>query len=207
MKVFIIWRCKMRKTVALFVCVGLACWGSLTMAQVRGAETLDREQIAKMSLSDLSSKVDSYLKDMEQSLESVSRMAKEAQDSKDFQRFQCVNGVLTMMRSIVKMAQQTKVDLAQAVTANDRASAEHQFIKVMIARGKVAELEARAKACGGPGMEAVFEERTITEKEEQGVPMDDVKAGVVEPGFSEAFVSAPPSAIPEGMLPVASPFK
>jgi hypothetical protein len=187
--------------------VGVLLWGALANAQVKGGEILERDQIAKMSPSDISSKAESYLKDMEQALDSVSKMLKEAQDSKDFQRFQCVNGVLTMMKSVVKMAQETKVDLGQAIRANDRASVEHQFIKISIAWGKVVELEARAKACGGPGLEAIFEGKTIREKEEEGVPMDNVKAGVVETGISGGMLMPPPSGIPEGMQPLASPFE
>lgn|GEM_PF-2657578 len=181
------------------ICVPVA------VAQVKGGGTLDREQIAKMSFSEISSTAASYLKDMEQMTESVSNMVREAQDSKDFQRYHCLNGIFTMMKTIMKMVQETKTELRQAINTKDRVGTEHHFIKIFIARGKMAELEARAKGCGGPGMEAVFEGRTETEIVEEGVPTDDIKSGVTEPDFPVGMISPPPSGIPEGMPSPASP--
>lgn len=156
---------------------------------------LKPEELAKMSLEEMQKKADEYIREMNEMVSDVLKMLQSAQDSKDFQGIQCLNQVVGSLKGLVKLSEQNRIGLRQAVISQDRASATHEFVKIAIGRDRVRELHSQAKGCGGPGAELVLEGQPVVERKfEAGLPLYEVRAGLETPE------------VPLEPVPSASPF-
>jgi hypothetical protein len=96
---------------------------------------------------------------VKQSAESVARMRgalkdvlaklEEARSTKDVVKLNCVNEKLTQVKGLLRISEQSDVQLQEAVARKETATAEHEFTKVSIARSKVEQLRAEAEQCIG----------------------------------------------------------
>lgn len=59
------------------------------------------------------------------------------------------NEAITAMKGLVKLSEENFVSLQQAAAEGNRDSVEHEYVKIMIARGKIGELFAQVKTAGG----------------------------------------------------------
>jgi hypothetical protein len=96
---------------------------------------------------------------LKQSADSVTRMRgalkevltklEEARNSKDVVKLNCVNEKLTQIKGLLRISEQSDVQLQESVAKKESGTAEHEFTKVSIARGKVDQLRAEAEECIG----------------------------------------------------------
>lgn len=86
---------------------------------------------------------------MRGSLKEVLTKLEEARNSKDVVKLNCVNEKLTQIKGLLRISEQSDVQLQEAVARKETATAEHEYTKVTIARSKVAQLRAEAEECIG----------------------------------------------------------
>ncbi len=86
---------------------------------------------------------------MRGALKDVLSKLEEARNSKDVVKLNCVNEKLTQMKGLLRISEQSDVQLQESVAKKETATSEHEFTKVSIARGKVEQLRAEAEECIG----------------------------------------------------------
>lgn len=86
---------------------------------------------------------------MRTQLKDVLAKLEEARNSKDVVKLNCVNEKLTQIKGLLRISEQSDVQLQEAVARKETTTAEHEFTKVSIARGKVDQLRAEAEDCIG----------------------------------------------------------
>jgi hypothetical protein len=86
---------------------------------------------------------------MRSSLKDVLGKLEEARSSKDVVKLNCVNEKLTQMKGLLRISEQSDVQLQESVAKRETATSEHEFTKVSIARSKVDQLRAEAEECIG----------------------------------------------------------
>lgn len=86
---------------------------------------------------------------MRGSLKEVLGKLEEARSSKDVVKLNCVNEKLTQIKGLLRISEQSDVQLQEAVARKETATAEHEYTKVTIARSKVEQLRAEAEECIG----------------------------------------------------------
>jgi len=145
---------------------------------------LSPEELAKMDLGEMQTLAEFYLQEMNQLVTDVLEGLSEAQKGNDLPRVQCISGVLSSLKGLVRLSEQNRISLREAAIANDRATAAHEFVKLHVARNRVRELHAQAKGCGGPGVELVFEGTPQVDRKEEGdLPMYSTNVGLDIPAI------------------------
>ncbi len=86
---------------------------------------------------------------MRTALKDVLSKLEEARSSKDVVKLNCVNEKLTQMKGLLRISEQSDVQLQESVAKRETATSEHEYTKVTIARGKVDQLRAEAEECIG----------------------------------------------------------
>ena len=86
---------------------------------------------------------------MRTQLKDVLVKLEEARNSKDVVKLNCVNEKLTQIKGLLRISEQSDIQLQEAVARKEPGTAEHEFTKVSIARSKVAQLRAEAEDCIG----------------------------------------------------------
>ena len=86
---------------------------------------------------------------MRTQLKDVLAKLEEARNSKDVVKLNCVNEKLTQIKGLLRISEQSDIQLQEAVARKETGTAEHEFTKVSIARSKVDQLRAEAEDCIG----------------------------------------------------------
>ena len=86
---------------------------------------------------------------MRGALKDVLQKLEEARNTKDVVKLNCVNEKLTQIKGLLRISEQSDVQLQESVAKKETATAEHEFTKVTIARSKVEQLRAEAEQCIG----------------------------------------------------------
>jgi hypothetical protein len=82
-------------------------------------------------------------------LKDVLAKLEEARATKDVVKLNCVNEKLTQIKGLLRISQASDTALQEAVARKETSSAEHEYMKVSIARSKVEQLRAEAEQCIG----------------------------------------------------------
>lgn len=167
---------------------------SATAQERPGTRVLKPSELKAMSLDVMKSNGDKYLGDMRSLVADVLNGLSEARKSGDPQTVKCVTGALTTVKGLMRLSEQNGIGLQESVIANDRTKAQHEFVKLTIARNKMIELHAQAKGCGGPDAETMFEGDVVLERIfDEDLPVEDARAGLDLPVI---ILSMPPSSSP-----------
>lgn len=86
---------------------------------------------------------------MRAALKDVLAKLEEARNTKDVVKLNCVNEKLTQIKGLLRISEQSDVQLQEAVAKKEAAIAEHEYMKTTIARNKVVQLRAEAEECIG----------------------------------------------------------
>lgn len=132
----------MRRIISLVVCVGLVgsgAWatgaeGKLTPeAKLSGQIAKARKRVAKAK----GLVVEGF------------NTLQRARASGDNGRVQCVNSALTQMKGLLRLADNSILELQEAVSNTDVLAGERNAVKVKIATSKVSDANRRLQACMG----------------------------------------------------------
>jgi hypothetical protein len=186
----------MRATISTIVGLAVLSVAVAAMAEERRptGTQLKPEELKVMSLEQMLDKGDKALGAMKGMTDDVLKSFSDAQDQKDFPRINCIGDTLTTIKGLMRLSEENAMTLKIKVIARDRSGAEHEFVKLTIAHGKVTEMHAQAKGCGGPAGETVFEGAPIVDRVfDADLPTEDPTAGLA---WSIVFLDPPPSASP-----------
>lgn len=86
---------------------------------------------------------------MRAQLKDVLAKLEEARNSKDVVKLNCVNEKLTQIKGLLRISEQSDIQLQEAVARKETGTAEHEYMKVSIARTKVDQLRAETEDCIG----------------------------------------------------------
>jgi len=110
---------------------------------------------------------------MRTSLKDVLGKLEEARTSKDVVKLNCVNEKLTQIKGLLRISEQSDVNLQEAVARKESGTAEHEYTKVTIARDKVKQLRDEAEQCIGQLAFRTDENRSVEVEEPQDLPKGD----------------------------------
>lgn len=120
--------------------------GTLAFAQAPAAPESDASKVPDPEK--IKTSADSVGR-MRGALRDVLQKLEEARNTKDVVKLNCVNEKLTQIKGLLRISEQSDVQLQEAVARKETATAEHEFTKVTIARSKVDQLRAEAEQCIG----------------------------------------------------------
>jgi hypothetical protein len=127
---------------------------------------------------------------MRQVLKDVLGKLEEARNTKDVVKLNCVNEKLTQIKGFLRVSEQADVALQESVAKRESSSAEHEFMKVTIARQKVEQLRAEAEECIGQLAFRTDEQAVVEVEVPEGLPSDDPTKAVPPP---QVVVRPPPA--------------
>jgi hypothetical protein len=186
----------MRATISTIVGLAVLSVAVAAMAEERKPTVtqLKPEELKAMSLEQMLDTGERAVAAMNEMVKQVLDGLEDAQGAKDFQRINCIGETLTTIKGLMRLSEQNALTLRERVIARDRPGAEHEFVKLTIARNKLIELHAQAKGCGGPAGETVFEGAPIVDRMfDADLPTEDPRAGLDLPAVQ---LDPPPSASP-----------
>ena len=138
---------------------------------------------------------------MKAGLKQVLARVEDARKEKDVIKLNCVNEKLTQIKGLLKVAEQSDVALNEAL-ASKQPSADTEFAKVTIARGKVEGLKADADQCIGQLAYVIDEKTTVDVSQPTNLPNVDGGSRL----FGAGQTGLVPAAAPPAERPVpASP--
>jgi len=110
---------------------------------------------------------------MRTALKDVLGKLEEAHNSKDVVKLNCVNEKLTQIKGLLRISEQSDVNLQEAVARKETATAEHEYTKVTIARSKVDQLRNEAEECIGQLAFRTDENLSVEVEEPEDLPKGD----------------------------------
>ena len=175
---------KKQRTTIITVVLASIAFGSTTFA-LGVAEDAD---LAKMSMDDMLTDGGEMVKEMEAKLAASFKLLEEAMDMSDIATTTLRNDAITAMKGLVKLSEENFMTLQQRIAERNREAAEHEFVKISIARAKVAELYAQVKTASG--IDVDIEESTVERTMNVGGSMPQVTE-------MAATFTEPPSVLPD----------
>ena len=185
----------MRKTAVLLTGLLATLVSTGAVGETRAGPVILRpDELKSMTMESMLASGEAYLKDIRQMSAQVVTGLDEAKGRKDFARINCIGEVLTAVKGLARLTEQNATSLRERVAAKDRAGAEHEYVKITIARNKVIDMHAQSRSCGGASAETVFEGAPQIEKAfDADLPRENPSAGLEVPAI---VVEPPPSASP-----------
>ncbi|NOZ00314.1 MAG: hypothetical protein GXP54_00295 [Deltaproteobacteria bacterium] len=185
----------MKNLTIVMAAVMVTAFAAQSAAQPRtNARILKPSELRTMSLSQMKTRGEKYLGEMRGLVTNVLQGLAEARQAGDPQTVKCVSDTLSTIKGLMRLSEQNGIGLSESVIANDRAKAQHEFVKMTIARNKMIELHAQAKGCGGPDVENAFEGAVVLDRIfDEDLPFEDAKAGLDLPMI---ILALPPSSSP-----------
>ena len=142
---------------------------------------VDLAEIKKLSLGQMVEKAKGFLSKNNELYSNVLSSAGSAKNSGDLSRLQCLKGVIPAMKVLLRIGEQSMINLKEAAATGERAEAEHQYVKVVISNQKMLELYQQAQQCGEVKIKQIFEKGVKVEKKIVGeIPKEDVVSKVVD---------------------------
>lgn len=138
------------------------------------AESLNPEAIKNKTNSQLLEEAENAVKMMQDIVKKALDRYKEAREENDIGQMKCINENLSSLKGYLKLSEQNFVSLREKETMQDRAGAENEYVKIMLAFEKMTELDARVKGCGGPSAEGIIEGKPMVSKDfDDDLPEED----------------------------------
>lgn len=175
---------------AIFGALALACACALALGSAVAKNP------SNMSIEEMVSGAGGMVDGMGQKLSNSFKLLEESISGQNVAATVARNEAITAMKGLVKLSEENFVSLQQAAAEGNRDSVEHEYVKIMIARGKIGELFAQVKTAGG-----IMVDMETPDTERQ-VEIDSEMLTVLVEAPPEP---APPPAPPEPPAPV-SPF-
>mgnify|MGYP000917373816 CR=1 FL=1 len=157
-------------------------------------QSLKPQDLQAMSLEEMLSKGEKAVAEMNAVIREVLDALTAAKKTSDFAKMNCIGTALSSIKGLLRITDQNTLALREFVMGRDRAGAEHEYVKIHIAREKVRDLAAQARSCGGPSGDTVFGGQAVVEQDfSEDLPREDVRVALTQPVFS---LDPPPSASP-----------
>jgi len=133
---------------------------------------------------------------MREVLKAVSVLAEKARTERDVLRLNCINERKTSVSGLLKVAELSLEDLRAALRDRQPEAVDHEFAKISIAAGKVANYKNEAEQCIG----------LLAFYESEQVERDFVDENTLETAKQDPTTQKPPDP-PPNRSPAASPVR
>ncbi|NOZ85831.1 MAG: hypothetical protein GXP49_06145 [Deltaproteobacteria bacterium] len=154
----------------------------VNMAKASSDKQADElRKAVKLSMKDKVNSAEKMTAEMKSLLKQVFDTMGEARAEKDVVRINCLRDKTTAIKGLLRISEQAVVNLQEAAAKKDEEAAEHEYIKVTIARQKVQQLTAEAQTCAGEVGKYAGETEVEVEVDEQVEKFNPDKAFEEEP--------------------------
>ena len=174
--------------VAYILCVCSILLGSATMT---GAQN-GGEALSNLSNQEKRSKVDGDLKKIKDTLKFAQAKLDKARENKDVIQLNCVNDKLSGIKGFLKIAEQAKKGLDEAINRSDQDLIDHEFTKVTIATMRVENWRLEVEGCVGE-LSQYTGKSEISVQTDSNIREDDPSAAEFKPTFEALNATRPPA--------------
>lgn len=133
----------------------------------------------KLTVQQMAGQAEQMVNGMRGLRDSAEAGLRKARSDKDLARLDCINEALIALKGVLKLAEDYLYDLQAELKQGNQKSVQSNFVKIKIAKKKIADLDARVRSCGGPSEEGVVEGKPIIEKTvDSDLPTQDPLEGL-----------------------------
>jgi len=181
----------------LFIVMAVMLMTGQVVAQTNKGRQVNLREIKKLSVGQMLQKGQRLAADNSEMYSKVLNMMSDARRKGDNVKVRCLRNIVPAMKGLVRIGQQSLLNLKELSATGDRMDAESQFVKIVISNQKMMELYDMANQCGTANVKQIFEKGVHVEKEvlpgvsEQDVVEDssDVTPEETEP-FEQTAISS-----------------
>ena len=192
--------CVLRRSVlAMSAALGLTLSASASFAAEEGADAArlaDSSEEGELSGRSMGSRekqdfAQAAVQELEATTNRILRLIEEAQKKKDVVLLNCLNDKLGALRGLLKVAGDSRLNLAEAAARENLDLQEHNFRKLFIAKKQALTVTSEADACVGQvGIVTAGQTRVVVSVE-GGAPGADSGYGASSGGSSRPPDSSP----------------
>lgn len=140
-----------------------------------GIRQVNLKEIKGLSMAQIMSKAQELIKDNNEMYNAMLDSLGKSNQAKDSSKAGCLMNLSPAMKGLVRIGQQSLLNLKELSATGNRNDAESQFVKVVISHRKMLEMYDTAQQCGSVNMKQVFEKGVHVERELlSGIPTYDV---------------------------------
>ncbi|MEE2787823.1 MAG: hypothetical protein VX589_10820 [Myxococcota bacterium] len=162
-----------------------ACWAA---AHAQNSPV----SLSNLSEQDKRSKVDSDLEKIKETLKFAQSKLDKARENKDVIQLNCVNDKLSGIKGFLKIAEQAKKGLVEAINKRDQDLVDHEFTKVAIATMRVENWRLEVEGCVGE-LSQYTGKSEISVQTDPNIREDDPATAEYSPTFEALNVTRPPA--------------
>ena len=124
----------------------------------------DDPRLADLALPELISVSQERVSEMNEIIQSAFDSLEAARAEEDIPRVNCITEGVTVMRGLMRIAEESLLGLREFVARGDGKAAVHGAVKIHIASQKFGEIDIQVRSCGGPDMKGTVDGRPTVEK-------------------------------------------
>lgn len=178
----------MRRQV-IAIALGVCC---LVLAAAVGAQT--KPAVSDAEIAQMEEQGKAAVNTMEARLKDANKEYAEASKAQDARKMNCITEPLKLLVSVVKLGQQSLLDLQKASGSKDGTTVKSEYVKITTFLSKVETYYGELKGCGGAAGGTIDGRPVIQKKTPSNVPKTNA---------TEGTKTLPSNA---GYVPSASPF-
>ena len=122
---------------------------ALSLVSLPMAGQTQRPKMDAQGSADKSASADIRLNAMKSTLQLALKRLERARSNKDIIQLNCVNDKLTSIKGFLRISEQARVSLAEAMGQRDFDLVEHEFQKISVAGARVENLRLQVEGCVG----------------------------------------------------------
>ena len=158
---------------------------------IANPSTKSRDEAKQLTPRQMVDRAERYIDQMRQRLKEVLKILTSARQEKDVVKLNCVNEKVTQVKGLVRVSEQSSINLQEDVAKQEIDSARHEYLKIAIAREKVQQLRAEAEQCIGQLAFVVNQNTVVKVTVPENLPQEEPQVPHVPP-----VVVRPPPASP-----------
>ncbi len=161
---------------------------SLALAAVVGAQT--NATISDAEITQMEEQGKAAVNTMESRLKDANKDYAEAMKAQDATKMNCISEPLKMLESVVKLAQQSLLELQSASARKSGSGVKDEYVKISVFLSKAETYHGELKGCGG-ATGGTIDGRPIIEKNiSKDVPNTDATEGTTTLSTDAGYVSS-----------------
>ena len=149
----------------LFIVMAVMLMTGQVVAQTNKGRQVNLREIKKLSVGQMLQKGQRLAADNSEMYSKVLNMMSDARRKGDNVKVRCLRNIVPAMKGLVRIGQQSLLNLKELSATGDRMDAESQFVKIVISNQKMMELYDMANQCGTANVKQIFEKGVHVEKE------------------------------------------
>jgi hypothetical protein len=151
--------------------------GPVPEGELRG-DVSTLEEAAKVPNEEKQKRSEQMLAEMRAALKRGTELLQQARSAKDIRQLNCVNEKVTLIKGLLKVAEQASVKMYDGIAANNQTVVNHEYGIILLAHPRVVTLRSEAEQCVGE--EAIYTGETKVSVD-QGPQLVPPEGGMITP--------------------------